>query len=371
MNIDLKSTLAKISERCKAAGVNCLVTRDPASALYLTGVTAHSAGDMVVLIRPSDVIIFTDNRYTGTVERVTAKHKRLRTIIWDRKNPGDEILKHVPKGAVLGFEKNSDLIPQHFALALQKAGRKRGIRVKGVPDILVVVRSIKSPAEIAIMRKAFAFSDEAFLSTVGYIKPGVTEQEIAQRLNAHLRRLSGADELSFSTIVASGQNGAVPHARVTGRKIRKGDMVTVDFGCVVNGYHTDTTRTVFVGKPSPEKLRIYNIVLAAQTAAEKQARPGMTGREIDGIARDIIREAGYGEWFTHSTGHGVGLDEHEKPHVTPAALGKNVVKEGMVFSIEPGIYLPGKYGVRIENTGVMSITGFLPLSSLPKGPLVL
>ncbi len=373
MNINLRTTVAKIMEIVRRSGAGCLLIRDLASIRYLTGCEFHSSGDAVVLVRPDGVVLFTDARY-NQVKSKTAKLP-IRVVIWDRKDVPGDIFAQATRGKrrgrmIIGYEKDSGSIPDGFAQKLRVARRRKRwqqkVSVRAIPDLMHLVRIIKTPAEIDLLRLAHQKADKALRNILSRIRPGVTEKQIAQWLNSELRKQSGEDELSFATIVASGPNGAYAHATPTDRKIRRGDLVTIDYGCTYQGYHTDTTRTIIVGTLEPKAEAIFNTVLLAQQTAQKTARPGMTGTRLDKIARDIIETAGYGKQFIHSLGHGVGMDEHEKPHITPnEKFGKNVLRVGMVFSIEPGIYIEGFTGVRLENTVVMTRTGAKPLSSLP------
>lgn len=371
MNIDLRDALRRIKRLCQKQGVSYLVTRDPASIRYLTGCMFHAPGDAFVLVRPTSVVVFTDARYEGTVQKIAAKNPLIKIFIWDRFHPFDDICRFVRPGSVVGIEKANSFMNYKTVLDLRKAAQKKDISTKAVADILVVVRSIKYSGEIKLLQKAFELGDEAYRKILKHIRPGVTELEISQTLGRYLRELSGEEDLSFATIVASGPNSGIPHATPGRRKLRKGDAVTLDFGCVYEGYHSDMTRTVFVGEPCAKLRDIYQLVLAAQHMAELSAAPGLTGQEIDKAARDVIVEAGYGKYFTHSTGHGVGLDIHEKPHVTYARPGNLPLEPGMVFSIEPGIYLPDKYGVRIENVVLITETGCQVFNQVDKGLLVL
>ena len=195
------------------------------------------------------------------------------------------------------------------------------------------------------------------------IQAGMTEKDVAWRMEVAMREF-GADNLSFNTIVASGPNGAMPHHRADDTVIQAGVPIVIDMGAQVNGYCSDITRTVVVGEPDEMFHKIYNIVLGAQLTAINTVRPGLTGEECDALARDIIAEAGYGENFGHSLGHGVGLAVHENPRVGPIA--ENVLEPNMVFTIEPGIYLPGWGGVRIEDIVILGEEGATPLSKAGK-----
>ena len=372
MEIDLKSVLLRIQELCQAQGVKYLVSRNLANILYLTGFSVHATGDAVILVTPSKIILFSDRRYEGTLKRIADRNPLVQLFLWDRNTPQTKtIVKFVRKGAVLGFEAESEFSPHMFVKKLKAAARKRGVQTKGTKDIIETIRSVKTPAEIAVLKKAFEISDQAFEFILEKLKPGRTELEISRELGEFLRRASGCEDLSFPTLVARGANAATPHPVPGRRKLRKGDAVVLDFGCIYNGYHSDMTRTVMIGEPGSKLQEVYRIVLEAQTAAEEQARAGMTGRDLDKIALDIIVKAGYGKRFTHSLSHGVGLDIHELPWASPSKMGANILQAGMVFSIEPGIYLRGQFGVRIENVGVLTKSGFEPFSRITKELIIL
>lgn len=368
MKSDLNTRLTRIKTQMRKAGVGYLATRDPANILYLTGCRRHSPGDIIGLITPTGVTLFTDSRCEETVRRVARNQPLVQVFIWNRLRMWDDFASHIRHGSTLGFERKSGHTSYDFVDEMKRAGRRRGIGVKPVSDIIVGVRSIKTADEIALLRRAGAISDKALRLTLQHVKPGVTEFEIGQRLDAYLRQLSGSSELAFETTVASGPNGAIPHAGVTDRKIRRGDMVTFDCGCVFKGYRADTTRTVFIREVDPSMLVAYELVLKALTDAERKARPGMTGQDIDHIARDMIAASELGKWvFKHATGHGVGVDPHELPYLSYTAPGANPLEVGAVFSIEPAIYVDGRFGLRIEDTGVMTPTGFKSFNRFPKG----
>lgn len=229
-------------------------------------------------------------------------------------------------------------------------------------------RMVKDEEEIARLEQAEAIGDAAFTHILPYIKPGITEAELALELEFFMKR-QGASKLSFDTIVASGPNSSMPHAQVTNRKIEKGDFVTMDFGCVYQGYCSDMTRTVAVGNPTEEMRKVYQIVLDANLRAMEGIREGVSCQEVDALARDYIRNQGYGDYFGHGLGHGVGLDIHEEPRFSPKC--KVVTKENMVITDEPGIYLPGRFGVRIEDLVVVTKTGCRALSHSDKQLIVL
>lgn len=212
--------------------------------------------------------------------------------------------------------------------------------------ILNVVRRSKSEDEIEKIKAAQAVTDECFTHMCSFIKEGMTEKEIQLEMDFYMLS-HGADALSFETIVASGENGAKPHAVPSGRRVKKGDFITMDFGAVVDFYHSDMTRTIALGEPSEEMIKVYNTVLFAQNSAIAYAKDGVSCKAVDSVARDIIKNAGYGEYFGHGTGHGVGVEIHEEPCFN--TVSEDLFYKGDVVTVEPGIYIPGKFGVRIED----------------------
>lgn len=230
-------------------------------------------------------------------------------------------------------------------------------------DAVKKLRMTKDDEEISYIRKAQEIAETAFEELLPFIRAGVTEREIALELN-RLMFFYGAEDLSFETIALAGANTSMPHGVPSDKKVGEGEFVLLDFGAVWNGYHSDMTRTVCVGKPSEEMEKVYNVVLEAQLAALEAARAGITGRELDRISRDIIENAGYGEYFGHSLGHGVGMDIHEAPN---ASQGNELpLNEGAVVTIEPGIYLAGKFGVRIEDFVILTENGCENLTKCAK-----
>lgn len=235
-------------------------------------------------------------------------------------------------------------------------------------ELLDGLRASKDEEEIAAMLQAQKITDAAFGEILNYIRPGLTEQEVAARLVYELLR-RGARKVSFDPIVAAGANGSMPHAVPGETVIQKGMFVTMDFGCVYDGYCSDMTRTVAVGQPTQEMERVYETVLAAQKAGIAAARAGMPGRELDAAARKVIEEAGYGDYFTHSFGHSLGLEIHESPNASPSET--RPLPVGTVISAEPGIYLPGRFGVRIEDVLVLEEGGCRDIAQSPKNLIVL
>lgn len=234
--------------------------------------------------------------------------------------------------------------------------------------LLTQLRASKDVEELSAMRRAQEITDQAFREILNFIRPGMTEQQVAARLVYEMLR-RGARKVSFDPIVAAGANGSMPHAVPGETVIQAGMFVTMDFGCIWDGYCSDMTRTVAVGQPTEEMEKVYHTVLQAQKAGIAAARAGVTGSEIDAAARQVIAEAGYGEYFTHSFGHSLGLEIHEAPNASPSQ--QEAMPSGAVISAEPGIYLPGKFGVRIEDVLVLREGGCEDLTRSPKDLIVL
>lgn len=314
---------------------------------YLSGFTGSSG---VLLITGEEAVLLTDFRY---LEQAAAQTR----------DYGFAVRKHEPEirqtvAAILaespgkrwGFE-SEDLVEKDYRFLTENNPSLRLIPTEG---LVAKLRMIKSAEEIELIRRAVAITDQAWAELLPEIKAGRKEFEIAA-LFEYIQRRLGAAGASFETIVASGPRSALPHGVAGDRILEKGDLVVLDGGAVYNGYCSDFTRTVAVGEPDPEAEKIYNIVLEAQERALKGIRPGMTGRQVDALAREVIKEAGYGEYFGHGLGHSLGLAVHEDPRLSPRD--ETVLSPGMVFTVEPGIYLPGRGGVRIEDVVVVTEDG--------------
>ena len=239
----------------------------------------------------------------------------------------------------------------------------KGTRLEQAEPVIAQLRMKKDEHELAMMRQAVDIAQRALTATLPFIKVGVSEREISSELQMQLLR-AGTDEMPFQPIIASGENGAVPHAFVTERKIQKGDLITIDWGASVDGYFSDLTRTYAVGKIDPELRRVYDAVKEANAAGRAAAKPGGTGQDVDRAARAVIDKAGFGEYFTHRTGHGLGLEGHEEPDMKEGET--MPLEPGMTFTVEPGIYLTGKSGVRIEDDMVITESGAESLTTLPR-----
>lgn len=346
--------LAKLREALVNEGLDAILITQPENRRYLSGFTG-SAG--VLLISQDQAVLATDFRYYEQVEK-QAPDFRLAKIT-DKLEPLLPELVHQVEAKRVGFESVHLTVDQHQEW--QKVAED--FELMPTKELVEGIRAVKDEEELDKIKKAIALADEAFAHIVSFIEPGMTEKEVAWELEVFMRT-HGAEKLAFDIIVGSGPNGAMPHATVSERVIRAGEPIVMDLGAVIDGYHSDLTRTLCVGRPDDKLREVYGVVLEAQLAAEQSIRPGMEGNQADSIARKVIEEAGYGENYGHGLGHGVGLAVHEKPGV--GYLSEDVLGPGMVFTVEPGIYLPGWGGVRIEDIAVMREDGVEVLTQARK-----
>lgn len=338
--------LAKLRRRLAEENLEALLVASHPNRAYLSGYTGDS-GTLVITAGAS--LLLTDSRYTEQAEAqasgftvVREGNDRLATLV--------ETLQRL-KPARTGFESRA----VSFAAAQEWEGELAGVTAL-VPTagLIEELRQVKDEGELALLRQAAALADAGFARLLGTVRAGLTEREVALELEFFLRR-QGAEAAGFEFIVASGPRGSLPHGAASGKVIQDGELVTFDFGCFVGGYTSDLTRTVAVGS-APERLReVYEVVRRAQEAGVQAVRPGRTGAEVDGVARAIIAGAGYGEAFGHGLGHGVGREVHESPRLR--LNGTEVLRPGMVVTVEPGVYLPGVGGVRIEDMVLVTETG--------------
>ena len=243
-----------------------------------------------------------------------------------------------------------------------------GVELVPAQSLVNDLRASKDAEELEIMTRAQRISERAFDEILSVLTPGMTERDIAARLTYYMLRF-GAEKMSFDPIVVSGSNGSLPHGIPSEKTVQAGEFITMDFGCMVDGYCSDMTRTVALGQPTDEMKKVYDIVLQAQLAGIAASKAGVPGCEIDGAARKVIADAGYGEYFGHGYGHSLGLEIHEAPNANPT--NKNPLPKGAVVSAEPGIYIPGKYGVRIEDVVILNDDGCTVLTKSPKELILL
>jgi Xaa-Pro aminopeptidase len=321
---------------------------------YLCGFTGS---DGALVITPKESYFLTDSRYwTQADEEV----KGFQIIPYKKKLDGIHSLQSDLKLKKIGFE--SLALPFFFYQSLSEKLAQQGTLIP-LERELKNLRAIKDAKELALIRKTIEIASNSFSNTIKNIKEGALEREIALEMEFLMKR-SGAGGLGFDIIVASGKRSALPHGKAGAKRIEKGDFILIDYGASFQGYHSDETCTVVLGTPSTEQKKIYQIVKEAHDKAIEIVRPGTPIQDIDQAAREHIRRSGYGEYFGHSTGHGVGLAVHEDPTVN--SENKELIQEGMVFTIEPGIYIPGLGGVRVEDMVLVTSRGAEILTYLPK-----
>lgn len=318
---------------------------------YLTGFTGSAA---VLLVTESDLHLFTDFRYR---EQALSEAEGCEVIV-----PAGSLIGALKRRlrrllrTSAGFEMSA---PYQFYHSI-----KNGFRLRPVRDMVESLRACKEAEEVEKIKEAVRRAEDAFLRVKGYIRRGGTERAIALRLEEALKR-NGCNRLPFDIIVASGERAALPHAGASQRRLKNGDMVVIDWGGECDGYYSDMTRTFLLrGTDTARKKRIYRVVLRANREAIGSVREGVHAREIDGVARGIIKREGFGDYFGHGAGHGIGLDIHEAPRIS--WMSDDTVRKGMVFTIEPGVYITGLGGVRIEDMVHISEDGTRVLTGLPK-----
>jgi Xaa-Pro aminopeptidase len=328
--------IEKLRSNFSTLGIDGILITSPYNRRYISNFTG-SAG--VVLISAEKTLFLTDFRY---IEQATKQCQGFEIIKITGTIP-EEVAQQVKNLGIqkLGFEEDF-LTYSSFKLYDNEVDAEL-VPLSGVIEKL---RLIKTDAEIKILKVAADIADAAFKHILDFIGPGKTELEVSNELEFFMRR-AGATSSSFDTIVASGHRSALPHGVASDKVIEAGDIVTMDYGCYYNGYVSDITRTIAIGEPDAKLKEIYDVVLEAQLLGMAGIKPGLTGKQADAITRDYITEKGYGEYFGHSTGHGIGLEIHEGPGLS---MKSDVILEpGMVVTCEPGIYIPGLGGVRIED----------------------
>ena len=336
---------------------DAVVVHNPSNMFYLTqGYT----GEGLVFVSGKRKVIITDFRYTEQAERQAPGFEVVMTEKGMSHNQWVARLCEQEGVTSLRYEDNYITVRSFAALRDTVGDSVTFSALDYAPEKL---REIKAASEVAIMRKAAEITTKAFDVICGKIREGMTEKELQIELDFTMLKL-GADGVAFDTIVASGENGSLCHAIPGERVLRAGDMITMDYGAKFGGYCSDMTRTVVLGKPSDTMLHVYNTVLYAQETCEAALAPGKVCSDIDKIARDYIDQQGYAGRFGHGLGHGVGIDIHENPRLSYAC--NDILQPGVVVTVEPGVYLPGVGGVRIENTCLITETGCEPLTFAPK-----
>ncbi|HEY7357977.1 MAG TPA: aminopeptidase P family protein [Ktedonobacterales bacterium] len=352
----------RLRQRMADFQVDALMITQDVSRYYLSGFYAHDDGlDIAgqLLVGSDRMLLVTDGRYTEQAAREA---------------PGlPLVLRQAGFGPILaetirqqgwqrvGFQADWVSVATYQSMLAESKG---AFELKALSEVVEPLREFKDAEEISYIRQAQQITDETFAHLQGWLQPGLTEQEVAAEI-LRFMLARGAEGTSFPSIVASGPNAALPHATPTERKLERGEPITIDMGTRYHGYCSDMTRTFCLGEPDAKLREVYDVVLRAQLACEEGLHAGITGQAADALARTVIEQAGYGEYYVHGTGHGVGLEIHESPRLSrfhaEAPLGA-----GAVVTIEPGIYIPGWGGVRIEDMGVMTPTGVDILTQSPK-----
>ena len=351
--------LKQIAARLPEYGLDAMLLNSEPGEYYAVGF--HGEGNVVVTAQ--GCFYFTDSRYieaanhliTGAEIAMTGRSRNYRAMV-------QEVVDRC-RIRKLGFEEGYLSVADYNLW-------KEGLTAELVPaqKLVDALRAAKDDGEIALMTKAQEITDRAFSEILKFIQPGMTEQEIAAKLQYDMLRF-GAEKMSFDPIVVSGPNGSLPHGIPSAKQVQQGEFITMDFGCKYGGYCSDMTRTVALGEPTGEMQKVYQTVLEAQLAGIAVTKAGVPGKSIDAAARKVIEEAGYGPYFGHGYGHSVGIEIHESPNANTAD--ETPMPVGAAVSAEPGIYLPGRFGVRIEDVVVMTEDGCEILTKSPKELIIL
>ncbi len=350
----ISNRLDECRRRLRSAGLRTLLISSEVDYFYLTGFTG---ADSAAIVTPNDVHIITDGRF---LEEIAVEVPWAR--IWLRKGLlNDEIIRACSALRI----KRIGVQPTRFTVGDQTEFHRaiRSMRIVSAPAIVEGMRKVKDRQELAAITKAIRVAEDAFHATIKSIRPGQSELEVAARIEFEMK-CRGASAPAFNTICAEGPNAAVPHAVPGNRKLKKGSGLLIDWGARVGGYHSDLTRMVFIDSIPAKFREIYKIVLDAQLAAIEAIRPGARMCDVDAVAREMISKAGYGKAFTHGLGHGLGLKVHEAPSLSWRS--KEALEPGMVVTVEPGVYLSGVAGVRIEDDVLVTTKGHRVLTRLSK-----
>ncbi|RFA32793.1 Xaa-Pro dipeptidase [Virgibacillus dokdonensis] len=347
------SKLTKLKQALEAKKLDGILISSGINRRYMTGFTG-TAG--VALISLTDARFITDFRYTNQANEQIADF----TVVEHKQGLNEEIKQQLKIMGIkkLGFEQDHVTYSEYTTF-----NDTFEVELIPVNNMVESLRIFKTNDELAIMKKAAKIADDAFDHIQSYIKPGVREIDISNELEFFMRK-QGATSSSFDIIVASGYRSALPHGVASNKKIQSGELVTMDYGALYQGYCSDITRTVAVGEINDQLHSIYHIVLEAQLRGVTAIKPGVTGKEADAATRDYIKENGYGEFFGHSTGHGLGMEVHEAPSLSFKS--EKPLEKGMVVTVEPGIYIPEVGGCRIEDDVVLTETGNERLTLAPK-----
>jgi Xaa-Pro aminopeptidase len=364
-NIPQLSRQAKLYHILKSGQLDSLILNPGPSLVYLTGLHFHLSERPVLVIFMPDaapIIVLPE------LEQEKLKHLpyQIQAFPYGEDPSGwGHVFKHAAQAAKLD-NKRTGVEPRQLRYLEYRllSEASPDVAISSAEDIISKMRMYKDEHELSAMRKAADIAEKALHATLPQVKIGLTERELAAELTLQLLRAGCDPEIPFSPIVSSGPNAANPHATPSERKLSVGDLLVIDWGASYEGYCSDITRTFAIGDLQPELKKICKVVLNANKAGRKTARPGITAETIDQAAREVITSAGFGKYFTHRTGHGLGMEGHEDPYIRAGNL--MLLEPGMTFTIEPGIYLPGKNGVRIEDNVAITPTGAECLTSFPR-----
>ncbi|PTJ69296.1 M24 family metallopeptidase [Mammaliicoccus sciuri] len=347
----------KLREVMNEKGLEAVVILSPYNRRYLSGFTGTSGS---LLITQDKSLLITDFRY---IQQANDQAQDFEVI-----NQEGPMLSKINDLIKEGQYKNVGVESHLITYNEYQALNTDAVELSSIESVIETIRMVKDEFEIKLIQKAADIVDETYEHILKWVKPGMTENEVNNEMEMFMRS-KGATCSSFDTIVASGHRGALPHGVASNKVIEEGDMITLDFGALYEGYVSDVTRTFAIGQPKEEMKKIYNIVLEAQLTALEQIKPGMTGKEADTIARDIIKSYGYGKQFGHSLGHGIGLEVHEGPALSQKS--DIVLEENMCITLEPGIYVDGLGGVRIEDDVLVTKNGLQRFTKSSKDLIIL
>lgn len=326
--------------------------------------TEFPSSDGALLVYGGKALFFTDSRYTEAAAKCIGEEN-----VVDSTNLYEKFGKIFEENGIKKVAiENHRLTLAEFDELKNKLPSVEFVTTSALADAIEEIRIVKTEAEIEKIKAAQKIAEDAFAHILTFIKEGMTEKEISLELDFYILS-HGADALSFETIAVAGKNSSMPHGVPGDYRVQNGDFITMDYGAVVDGYHSDMTRTVCLGEPTEKMREVYNTVLEAQLKGLEVLRDGITGVDADKAAREVIENAGYGKNFGHGLGHGVGVEIHESPRLSPKA--SHTLKAGHVVTVEPGIYLPDEFGVRIEDMAVITEKGSVNLTNCPKELIIL
>lgn len=353
----------KLQQQLLEKGANyCALIISPENRKYFTG---FESSDGFLLVSSDRAIFITDGRYIEAAENaITSAEVKLL-----------EQKSFAQIGKILDEMGCQHLLIEASRTTVSVYNSLKGVLKKAtistdntLDTIINTIRSVKATDEVEKIIKAQRIAESAFEHILNFIKVGVTEKEIALELDFYMLK-NGGEGLSFETIAVSGKNSSMPHGVPSNKKVENGDFITMDFGTIIGGYHSDMTRTIAVGFATDEMQNVYSAVLDAQQNCLNNIKTGVSCKDGDAFARDIINSRGYGQYFTHSTGHGVGVEIHEFPNLSPSSPA--ILEKGNIVTVEPGIYIPGKFGVRIEDMALIENNGCLNLTKSPKELIII